>query len=231
MIENLAMWKEGVYEFNTRLIKSLEEKSNYKDLYFGFEIFDGKPITNPEILFIGINPGRGNGDSGKKIIETDQISYLDIYNDDYRDDYPNTYHLAEKTIKFFKLINWSDEKIKSIFKEKVVKTNFFHLATENINDLKKVFDDIQYSNEYFKKSAYFSIQLINILKPKVVILEGKTVFNNIVEQCYEQKVWTSNDFGYLYDKVNNTHIIGYKRSSFTNENREFFTNKLQDILS
>ncbi len=187
MIENLTKWKKEVYEFNTQLVKLLNEKSNHKDLYFGFEIFDGKPITNPEILFIGINPGRGNEESDKNLIETDQISYLDIYNDDYRDDYPNTYHLAEKTIKFFRLINWGDEKIKSVFEKKVLKTNFFNLATENINDLKTVINDIEFWDEYFKKSAYFSVQLINLLKPKVVILEGKTVFNNIVEQCYQKK--------------------------------------------
>ena len=127
MIENLTKWKKEVYEFNTQLVKLLNEKSNHKDLYFGFEIFDGKPITNPEILFIGINPGRGNEESDKNLIETDQISYLDIYNDDYRDDYPNTYHLAEKTIKFFRLINWGDEKIKRKKKKKVLKTNFFNL--------------------------------------------------------------------------------------------------------
>ena len=81
-----------------------------------------------------------------------------------------------------------------------------------------------------KKSAYFSVQLINLLKPKVVILEGKTVFNNIVEQCYQKKVWSVNDFGYLYDDINNTHIIVYKRSGFSNENRVHFTNKLKEIL-
>ena len=173
---------------------------------------------------------RENEESDKNLIETDQISYLDIYNDDYRDDYPNTYHLAEKTIKFFRLINWGDEKIKSVFEKKVLKTNFFNLATENINDLKTVINDIEFWDEYFKKSAYFSVQLINLLKPKVVILEGKTVFNNIVEQCYQKKVWSVNDFGYLYDDINNTHIIGYKRSGFSNENRVHFTNKLKEIL-
>ena len=230
MIKNLTEWKKKVYEFNTELIKTLGERSNHKDLYYGFEIFDGKPITNPEILFIGINPGRGNKEFNRSMIETDQISYLDIYNDDYRDDYPNTYHLAEKTIIFFRLINWSDEKIKNVFKNKVIKTNFYNLITENIKNLNKVIDDIQFSNEYFKKSAFFSTQLINILKPNIVILEGKTVFNNIVEQCYQKKVWSVNDFGYLYDDTNNTHIIGYKRSGFSNENRVHFTKKLKEIL-
>jgi len=231
MIENLIDWKKQVKEYNFELNNLLTKNSNHKNLYFGFEVFDGKPINNPDILFIGINPGRGNGQFSRDTFETEQISYLDIYDENYRDDYPNTYHLAEKTIKFFKLVGWDESKIKSIFRKQVIKTNFFHLATENIADLKKVINDINYNNQYFKKSAEFSIQLINILKPKIVILEGKSVFENIVEQCYEKQVWNIEGFGYFFDEENNTHIVGYSRGrDFSNDKRTHFTNKLKEIL-
>ncbi len=232
MIKNLTDWKTQVYDYNTELIKLLDEKTNLNYLYFGFEIFDGKAIEAPEILFLGINPGRGNGNAEKKILETDQISYLDIFDEveNYRRDYPNTYHLAEKTIKFFRMLNWGEEKILDVFQKKVVKTNFFHLATANMNDLKSVISSVGYWDTYFSRSAYFAIQLINILKPKVVILEGKSVFDYIVTECYQKKVWNDNNYGYLFDGVNNTHIIGYKRSGFTNKNAESFTNKLKEIF-
>ena len=146
-------------------------------------------------------------------------------------DYPNRYHLAEKTIKFFKLIDWSDIKIKETLENEVVKTNFYHLVTENLEDLKKVISDIDYSKEYFEKSAEYSIQLINILKPEVLILEGKLVFESIVGECYRKNVWNSNGYGYYFDKENNTHILGYSRGrDFTNENRSYFTEKLKEIL-
>jgi hypothetical protein len=232
MIKDLSDWKKQVKEYNIKLNDILNKNSTHKNLYFGFEVFDGKPINNPDILFIGINPGRGNGQFSRDTFETKQISYLDIYNEDYRNDYPNTYHLAEKTIKFFKLVGWDETKIKSVFRKRVVKTNFFHLATENIADLKKIIIDIDYSDKYFKKSAEFSIQLINILKPKIVILEGKSVFNNIIKQCYEKDVWNNDDFGYFFDKENNTHIIGYSRGrNFSNEKRFHFINKLKEILA
>jgi hypothetical protein len=230
MIENITEWKNQVQEYNNHLNQILKKDSNFKDLYFGFEVFDGKPKINPEILFLGINPGRGNGKFERDTFQTDQISYLDIYNEDYRDDYPNTYHLAEKTIKFFRLIGWDEQKIKSVFENGVVKSNFYHLATENSAHLKKVLSDINHSKNYFEKSAEFSIQLINILKPKTVILEGKSIFENIVEQCYDKKVWNENGFGYYFDEKNNTNIIGYSRRNFTNENRTHFTNKLKEIL-
>lgn len=223
-MRNIKKWKTEVKKYNLELYKKLEINSNKKKLYYGFEVIDGKIIQQPKILFIGINPGKGDGVKEKNIFETDRISYLDFFDEDYR------YHLAEKTINFFKLIGWDEEKIKSIFEKEVVKTNFYHLATKSLSDLNTILNDINYKKEYFKKSAEFSIQLINLLKPKVLILEGKSVFDNIVEQCYGEKVWNSNNYGYLFDKQNNTHIIGYSRGrNFTNIDRTHFTNKLKEI--
>jgi|25_taG_2_1085351.scaffolds.fasta_scaffold00179_11 hypothetical protein len=228
-MKNILQWKEEVEKYNAALSRMLDEKSNYKDLYYGFEVIDGKLIEHPEILFIGINPGRGNGKNGRNIFETNQISYLDVYNEDYREDYKNGYHLAEKTLRFFHKAGWNDDRIKEVFSERVVKTNFFHLATLNRTDLEKVLQDVNRSNEYFNKSAEFSIQLINILKPKVIILEGKTVFDFIVEECYEKKVWNDKDFGYFFDQSNRSHILGYNRN-ISNENRQYFVEKLKEVL-
>lgn len=222
---NIQEWKREVKKFNSELNSLLDNNSNKKDLYYGFEVFDGKIIKHPKVLFIGINPGKGDINLKERdIFETGRISYLDVFDEEYR------YHLAEKTINFFKLIGWSDKKIKKLLETQVVKTNFYHLATENLNDLKSVLNDINYRKEYNNKSAEFSIQLINILKPKILILEGKSVFDNIVEQCYGKKVWNLNNYGYLFDEKNNTHIIGYSRArNFTNIDRKHFINKLKQI--
>ena len=228
-MKDILQWKEEVEKYNAALSTILDEKSNHKDLYYGFEVIDGKLIENPEILFIGINPGRGNEERDRNVFATDNISYLDKYDDAYRVDYPKRYHLAEKTIKFFELAGWNDAKIKEVFSVKVVKTNFYHLATLNRTDLEKVLQDVNRSKEYFSKSAEFSIKLINILKPKVIILEGKTVFDFIVEECYEEKVWNDKDFGYFFDQPNQSHILGYNRN-ISNENREYFVKKLKEVL-
>jgi len=227
----LIEWKEKVKQHNIELTDKLKNNSEIKDLHYGFEVFDGKLIDNPRILFIGINPGRGNGEYGKDTFETEQISYLDIFDENYRDDYPNKYHLAEKIINFFRLIGWDDTKIQKVLSKEAVKTNFYHLATENIADLNRVLSNINYSKKYFRKSAEFSIQLINLLKPKVVILEGKSVFEFIVGQCYEKNGWSDNNYGYYFDEKNNSHIIGFSRArNFTNENRSHFVKKLKEIL-
>ncbi|MCC8360659.1 uracil-DNA glycosylase family protein [Salinimicrobium sediminilitoris] len=228
-MKDILQWKQEVEKYNAALSRILDEKSNQKDLYYGFEVIDGKLIKNPEILFIGINPGRGNGQRDRNVFAKDRISYLDKYDDAYQEDYPNRYHLAEKTIKFFELAGWKDAKIMKVFSRKAVKTNFYHLATDNIQDLERVLQNVNLNKEYFNKSAEFSIQLINILKPKVIILEGKTVFDFIVEECYEKKVWNDKGFGYFFDQPNHSHILGYNRN-ISNENREYFVKKLKEVL-
>ena len=228
-MRDIQEWKKEVEDYNSALKVKLDKDSNFKELYYGFEVIDGKLTNNPDILFIGINPGAGSGEHGKNIFETSHISYLDKYDENYQVDYPNTYHLAEKTIRFFEKAGWSEDKIRKVFSERVVKTNFYHLATSNITDLNTVLRDLEFKDQYFKDSARFTIQLINILKPKVVILEGKTVFDFIIEQCYEKNVWTDKDFGYHFDEPNQSHILGYNRN-MSNEDREFFVRKLKEVF-
>ena len=224
-MNSIKEWKSKVKEYNSDLCKKLENESTKKELYYGFEVFDGKIIENPEILYIGINPGKGNEIKNINIFETERISYLDFFDEDYR------YHLAEKTIKFLRAI-WSDERIKKTLSENTMKTNFYHLATENVSDLNSVLSDIKYNKEYFNKSAEFSISLIEILKPTLVILEGKSVFDYIVGECYQKKVWNSeHKYGHYFDKKNNTHILGYSRErGYSAEHYNHFSLKIKEIL-
>ena len=231
MYKDLKEWETKVKAHNVKLEKRLKEHSNYKDLFYGFNVIDGKLIAKPEILIIGINPGSGDKIYGKNDFETERLSYLDVFNDDYRDDYPNTYHLAEKTIKIFRAVGWSEEKIKEAFKNKVLKTNFYHLITAKGDDINTITTDISYKSDYDHQSAEFAIQLINLTQPKLLLLEGKRAFDAIVKECYEENVWNKDNFGYLYDKPNNTHIFGYARSGFTNENHAVFVEKLKEILN
>lgn len=232
---NIQDWKTKVIAYNEQLNEQLKNNKDAKDQYYGFEVIDGKIIENPEILFIGINPGIGNGKRHYAVkFDSERISYLDKYNKDYRVDYPKTYHLAEKTIKIFKLMemDWSDEKIIDLLENKAVKTNFYHIATDNGNEINKTVNHIKngFHHSYFNKSAEFTMELIEIIKPKLVILEGKKVFDNIIVQCCGQNnLWRTDKFGDYFDKKLNTHFIGYDRT-FSNENRAVFVERLKELI-
>lgn len=231
---NIATWKKEVLEYIQVLNSQLQKNEIAKEWYYGFDVIDGKLIDSPEVLIVGINPGRGNGNRKYEVkFEHNRISYLDCFNDDYRDDYPNTYHLAEKTLKLFSLAGWSQERIVDVLENKAVKTNFFHIATDDVNGINKTLNCLgkHKYRQYFEKSAYFSISLIKLLKPKLVILEGKQVFDNILGECYERyDLWNKYKFASHYDSEIGTHYLAYDRT-FSNENREVFIEKLKVLTT
>lgn len=204
----LEKWKKEVLEYNQELNDQLKNNEIAKDLYYGFDVIDGKLIDSPEVLIIGINPGQGSGDRHHTVImESDRLSYLDVFND--VDDWYR-YHLAEKTLRLFSMADWSDERIIDLLENKAVKTNFYHIITNNADGIKKTLNCLgnKMYGEYFKKSAYFSIGLIRLFKPKLVILEGKKVFDNILGECYERyDLWNEHKFAYHYDEEIGTHYL------------------------
>ncbi|MET3012861.1 hypothetical protein [Flavobacterium psychrophilum] len=206
MVEN---WKLSVQNYLDNLNNILINYEKCKELYFGFEVIDGLLIENPKILFIGINPGAGNGKKEYKIkMNSERISYLDYFDDEYN------YPLAKETIEVFKIAGFSENEIIDLFTNSVVKTNLFHITTRLETDIKKCFDlcpELSY-NEYWKKSVEFTINLIKTINPNIVIFEGKSVYDNIVKECYEIKnSWNEYGVAHYYSDEDKCHFIGYKR--------------------
>jgi len=108
------------------LNNQLKSNESAKELYYGFYVFDGKIIQNPDILFIGINPGKGAGlrDYNVVIEEGERISYLDVYDEGYP-----YYTLAENTIDFLKDVGKSEKEIIEILEKKSLKMNLKRLKT------------------------------------------------------------------------------------------------------
>lgn len=227
-IKSINEWQNSLLEYLSSINKVLLENESSKEKYYGFEIIDGKLINNPEILFIGINPGSGSGERHFEIkFSTENISYLDVFNEGYK------YSLAEETIAFFKLIGFNEKEIIQKFENDCVKTNLFHIITRNQNDIKSTFDNttITYKS-YYEKSVFYCIELIKLIKPKIVIFEGKSVYQTIVEDCFEiYDTWNKElNIGFFYWENESTHFIGYART-FSNINaKENLVIKLKEIL-
>lgn len=215
-IKNLKDWEKEVIDYLSSINEILKTDINATEKYYGFDVIDGQLKSNPEILFIGINPGSGSGERHHKVkfSSSNRISYLDYFSEDYN------YALARETISLLRLLNLTDEQIVSKLENDFVKTNFYHIITKNENDIKATFTNSSFSfDTYFQKSAFFCIELIKLLNPKIVVFEGKSAYNNIVEQCFEEKNTWNNEqnFGYFYFSEINTHFIGYSRT-FSNIN-------------
>ena len=129
----------------------------------------------------------------------------------------------------------NEDEIISKLENNCVKTNFFHIVTQKDNHIEECLNKNSETNhiDYWHKSAYFNIQLIRIIKPKIVIFEGKKPYDYIIKGCYEIKnSWNSTlGFGYYYSESENIHFIGYKRIySNIATNKEIIAEKLKSIL-
>lgn len=220
-IHKILEWEKNVSEYLKTLKEKLDKNDKAKNLYNGFYIWDSKFIYRPKIMFIGINPGNGNPNNSKKIITSPeaQMSYLE-----YLDGENESYTLARETIEVFKEIGYSNEEIRNLFNDDSVKTNFYFIITGNQSQIKECLKHLNFENEFEKKSFDFIGELIQIVNPKYIICEGKSVFDKVKEfylaDEYEE-IWKE-DFGMLKIKESELIYFGYKR----NLNRH---NNIKDI--
>ena len=77
------------------------------------------------------------------------------------------------------------------------------------------------------------MQLLKITKPKIVIFEGKQVYNAIIEECYEIKnSWNKElEYGYYFSETDNIHFIGYKRLFSNIISKENIAEKIKEIVA
>ncbi len=177
MKQYILDFKNYLEDLNQRL----QENEKTKNSYYGFYIFDGGILENPDILFIGINPGKGNGERKYEvnISEGERLSYLDKFDDEYN------YHLANTIVSYLEKAGLESEQIKDLLNSRSVKMNMYSIITESESEIQKVIQMLgkEVWVEFYKKSMQFVFDVIKDIKPKIVFLEGKSVFYELVEGC------------------------------------------------
>lgn len=210
MIElNFKNWSNEI-DKELKILKSkIDLNDKTKSLYGGFYVWDSKFVQNPEIMFIGINPGSGNpnNDGGVVTEPAEQISYME-----FLDGENSTYTLAIETIKAFEIAGFTIPEIRELLNEKSIKTNFYYLITKNQNDISKCLNQVEdYSfKDFWQKSYDWTGKLIEITNPKVIICEGKSVYDMIKDYDEIAETDWKNDCGFI-KRPNGQIIIGYSR--------------------
>lgn len=225
---NFKNWTTDVSNKLTSLKTKIDSKETAKSLYGGFYVWDSKFILNPEIMFIGINPGDGNpNNSGKIVTEPEhQISYMEFI-----DGENPTYTLAKQTIEAFELAGYSLSEIIVLLNEKSIKTNFYYIITNNQDDIRKCINQLEnFSfNEFWQQSYNWTGQLIELTEPKVIICEGKGVFDTIKDYDEIKESEWKNDCGVI-ERPNGQIILGYSRLYSNIKNKNEFSNLLKKYI-
>ncbi len=215
---SIESWTNDIETYLKKLKEKIDKNEISKSLYGGFYVWDSKYIVNPEIMFLGINPGNGNpNNSGQIVVNPEpQISYMEYFDGEN----PN-YRLAKETVDVFEMAGFSLDEIEILLNDKSIKTNFYYLITRNQVDIKKCIDQLNnYSfSDYWKQSYTWTGELIELTNPKVIICEGKNIFDTVIDYDeYTEKKW-EDGCGYII-RPNGKVIIGYSRifSNIKNKN-------------
>lgn len=174
-----------------------DENEDINELCFGWRVFFSPLMYNPDILFIGINPGSGLETIDLEYSNKDQLEYLNF-----------NYALARETKKVFGMAN------RPHLLEKSVKTNYYYLSTQSEKKLYKLTDLMGNASpnalreRFFDKSKEWTRKLITAINPKLVICEGKSSFVNTLN-CLNKSIQMNFDCQLEY--YHEIPIIGYKR--------------------
>lgn len=180
-------------------------------LYKGIQLYFS-PLIPSEILFIGINPGIGYFKYHNKNVK--RLNPLNTF--EYKG---QKYILATQTKKIF-----NDLGLSQSFSN-AVKINQFPFATRDEKDLNLLLEKYDTDLKLYYISKQFLIETIALVKPKLIICEGKSSFDRL------KKVLNTTPVEYnenTYVLKNDTFVaIGYKRHLSFIKDKEEFKEKLK----
>ena len=204
---------QEVSDFKAAL-ESSEIFNKVKDTYKGFQILYSPLQYQPELMFVGINPGAGyfnsTGQVANRLAPEKTMEYV----------YEN-YALARETKALFKLMGLTDADL-----SQAVKTNFYFLATENENDLNKIITFLD-EMDFEKKSKDWNNRLLKMIQPKIIICEGKSAYAKVLQHDRLNENW---DGDVAYSNWNGTHVVGYKRLFSNIKGKDKVSEVLKEIL-
>lgn len=185
-------WESEVSEYLNSLNQKLLNSPEASELYNGFYIWDSEIKFNPKIMFIGINPGNGNPNNNRSVTTApyESFAYLEYWNLK-----SHNYTLARETIEIFKEIGYNEKQIRHIFEMESVKTNYFYIITKNQPLIYECLNKVDEYINFRIKSDKFIKELIELINPKIIICEGKSVFNEvkrIYNSTIDQIEWQDN---------------------------------------
>jgi hypothetical protein len=213
--EGYTAWERKVSDYLHQLKSELDENETARSLYNGFYVWDSKFIERPKIMFIGINPGNGNPNNDGSIV-TAPLAMMS-YNE-FLDGENPTYTLARETVDIFKELGYSEQEIHELFENETVKTNFYFIITSNQSMINNCLGAIGKQDEFDMFSRNRIKELMDIINPKYVICEGKSVFQKLQSFYDIQESKWLGDSGLLRIKNSDRIIFGYSRRPLKQNN-------------
>jgi len=197
-------------------------KSQINDIYRGVCILFTPLLLNPKIMLIGINSGAGYYyKTGKIRSWFKPLSYHEYIKENYS--------LAKQTKNIFREINRFELLAES------VKTNFNYFITDNTTNLKRLMRLVNYelNIDLRNKSEEWTNTMIKLVKPKIIVAEGFTVFNSLMRSSCNNiivKESMNKEGNVKLGYYNDIKVFAYKRNHSSIIDSESVKRELKKVL-
>jgi len=205
-----------VIDVNKKIIKTFEDNKQLKDTYRGYQIFLSPLFFNPNVMFIGINPGDGFFTEYGKLLER----YKPFEKQDTKND-------------LWTLLQYCLNKTgKKEYLDDIVLLNYYFFSTSNLNKLHLFFNILpkELRKEVLEKSDQWIKTLITEISPKYIICGGSYTLGKLKRLFKYSSLEPEHNKNNFVGKLDNTIVFTYKRRYSNMRNREEFITYLKKYL-
>ena len=222
IISNLTLQARDIDKKLNELYKTDAE---IQALYRGTSLWYSPIVENPEVMFLGINPGAGfynnNNHQLCHFFEPLKIMEYTEPKQDYQLKWEWMYIFGEKGLNRLDVLS------------KSVKTNFCYLATENEAALKKLFTQIRGKLNIAPYEIFgnWTRQIIQQINPKLLICEGKDALEFLKTWSFknEYKDETPVD-GLKKGTIGNIKVLQVSRTYSTLKNADSIISEIGKLI-
>jgi hypothetical protein len=207
---------EGAMLLHEQILACANVSPEIQSLYKGCQLLFSPLLERPKILLIGFNPGGGYYNWHDRIVgEFQPMKALEYY--------LNTHPLAEQTKSLFHLAGREED-----LKNHTVKTNFYYWATNNVAEFNRLMKLLpqELSNKIFRFSRVWTKQLIDTLKPELILAEGFKAFDEVAVLFPQKSQILKKETLKSFYSSGGIKVLGYKRNQGSIIRKEEIVNTL-----
>ena len=223
ILSNLELQAKEIDSILTSLYESDPE---IQALYRGTSLWYSPIVENPEVMFLGINPGAGfyNNNNYQLCHFFEPLKIME-YTDpkqDYQLKWEWMYVFGEKGLNRLDVLS------------KSVKTNFCYLATEDENALKKLFTQIRGKLNIAPYEVFgnWTRQVVQQIHPKLLICEGKDALEFLRNWSFKNEYKEIESAADLRKgQIGDIKVLQVSRTYSTLKNADGIINEIRILLN
>ncbi|MDT0688759.1 hypothetical protein RM549_03130 [Salegentibacter sp. F188] len=210
---------EGAYHLHQQILAAAGKHPEITTLYKGCQLLFSPLLQRPKILLIGFNPGGGYYKHHGSIVENLEPMQAMEY-------YLNRHILGEQTKELFRQAGREEH-----LQHATVKTNFYYWATDNVADFNRLLKLLpeELSREIFHFARVWTKQLIDGLRPEMIMAEGFKAYDEIAVLFPQKLQEESSGSMRSFITPEGVKVLGYKRNQGSIVGKELIANAINSL--